>query len=270
MTARSGARRQPRLRRRYSPAEAVADRLRDRILSGDVPHGGLLPKLEDLTDEYGVSKASIREACRILETEGLLRVQRGNVGGAMVHAPEPELAAYTVGLVLQARDVSVPDVATAVERFEPICAELCAERADRATTVLPELREAQAELAECIERSDGEGAAGAARRWHEGLVTRCGNETTAVLIGTLAGLWTAHARNAAAESAARGVPMSDELSRRVYAEHEHIQALIEAGDAVGAAAAARAHVRTARIHPPSEDDPVTVVRATTVRDRLFG
>jgi GntR family transcriptional repressor for pyruvate dehydrogenase complex len=259
-----------RLRRRYNPAEAVADRLRDRILSGEVPNGGLLPKLEDLTDEFGVSKASVREAWRILETEGLLRVQRGNVGGAMVLAPEPGLAAYTVGLVLEAREVGVPDVASAIERFEPICAELCAERADRASTVLPVLRDAQRELAACIESGDGEGASLAARRWHEALVAQCGNDTTQVLIGTLEHLWTAHARHAAAESEARGVPMSIELSRKVHAEHEEIQALIAAGDAAGAAAAARAHLRTARIHPPTENDPVTLVRATTVRDQLFG
>ena len=47
------------------------------------PTRELLPKQEDLTDEFGVSKAAIREACRILETEGLLSVRRGNVGGAV-------------------------------------------------------------------------------------------------------------------------------------------------------------------------------------------
>jgi DNA-binding FadR family transcriptional regulator len=262
------AARRPRLRRRYSPAEAVADSLRDRILSGEVPAGGKLAKLEDLTEEFAVSKAAVREAWRILETEGLLRVQRGNVGGAVVRAPEPQHAAYTVGLILQSRDVDVPDVAAAVERFEPICAELCAERADRTTTVLPALRVAQAELQGCIERHDGEGAAMASRHWHEALVAQCGNETTVVLMGTLEGLWTSHVRHAAAESAARGVPMSDDLSRMVHAEHEHIQALIERGDPAGAAAAARAHLRTARIHP-ADDEPVVAVRATTVRDRLL-
>jgi GntR family transcriptional regulator, transcriptional repressor for pyruvate dehydrogenase complex len=34
-----------------------------------------------------VSKPSLREALRILEAEGLLSVQRGNVGGAIVRAP---------------------------------------------------------------------------------------------------------------------------------------------------------------------------------------
>lgn len=261
---------QTRRRRRYSPAEAVADRLRERILSGEVPDGGMLPKLEQLTEEFGVSLASVREACRILETEGLLSVLRGNVGGAVVHVPTPGQAAYTLGLVLEARTVTTDDVAAAVERLEPICAELCTERTDRADTVLPALRDAQQDLASCIDRGDGRGAALAARRWHEALVANCGNETTVVLLGTLAALRTAQVQRNADSLAARGVSLSAELSRAVYAEHEHIQALIEAGDASGAAAAARAHLHTARIHPPSEfEEDNALVRASAVRDRLY-
>ena len=49
----SGPLRQPRL------AEMVADVLRRRILSGVLADGDLLPKQEDLLDEFGVSKPSI-------------------------------------------------------------------------------------------------------------------------------------------------------------------------------------------------------------------
>jgi GntR family transcriptional regulator, transcriptional repressor for pyruvate dehydrogenase complex len=266
----SANRRQTRPRRRYSPAEAVADRLRDRILSGEVPNGGLLPKLEDLTEEFRVSKASLREACRILETEGLLSVLRGNVGGALVHVPQPAHAAYTVGLVLQAREVQIHDVASAVERFEPICVELCAERADRMTTVIPLLEAAQRDLAACIEHGDGEGAALAARTWHEAVVAGCGNETTVVLLGALEVVWTSQTRAKTMEFAKRGVALSPELSRKVYDEHEEVQARIAAGDVAGAAAAARAHLQTAHIHPPLDGYGARVVRANTVRDGVYG
>jgi DNA-binding FadR family transcriptional regulator len=271
MTDRTTApgRRQPRPRRRYSPAEAVADRLRDRILSGEVPNGGLLPKLEDLTEEFGVSKASLREACRILETEGLLSVLRGNVGGALVHVPEPAHAAYTVGLVLQARNVRLPDVASAIERFEPICAELCAERADRLTTVIPALAATQRDLAACIERGDGEGASFAARAWHEAVVAGCGNETTVVLLGALETVWSSQVRTKAVEYAKRGVALSPALSRQVYDEHELIQQRIVDGDAAGAAAAARAHLQHAHIHPPGDEIQSQPVRASTVRDDVY-
>jgi GntR family transcriptional repressor for pyruvate dehydrogenase complex len=254
-------------RRRHSPAEAVADELRARILSGEVPDGGELPKLDDLIAEFDVSRVAVRQACQILEAEGLLRVRRGNVGGSIATLPGAANAAYTLGQVLEGRRTTIGDVASAVERVEPICVELCAERGDRTETVLPALQAAQDELSTCIEAGDGVGAAEAARRWHEELVDRCGNDTLAVVLGAVEGVWGSHTRDRSVALEDAGVPLSEELSRRVHAEHQEIQRLIEAGDATGAAAAARAHLRTARIHPTGRSDD-TVVDALTVRDRL--
>ena len=62
-----------------------------------------------------MSRPSFREALRILESEGLVSVRRGNVGGAQVHAPTPENAARTLGLVLQARNVALDDLAAALD-----------------------------------------------------------------------------------------------------------------------------------------------------------
>lgn len=262
---------QPKRGRRWSPAEAVADQLRRRILSGEVPDGGLLPKIDDLMAEFGVSRPAVRSACAILETEGLLRVRRGHQGGAIVHAPGPANAAYTVAQVLEARRVQVPDVAAAVERLEPLCAQLCAERPDRDTAVLPALDAAQQDLATAIEQADGIAAAAAARRWHEALADGCGNETTRVLLGALELMWTSHSRASASDSVARGVPFSGEQSRRVHAEHAAIARLIAAGKAVAAAEAVRDHLRTARIHGQPTDAPATgAVRAELVRDSLSG
>src|SRR4051794_13103182 len=91
--------RQPRL------AEMVAAVLRDRIVSGELEDGAMLPKQEDLLAEFRISPPPMREALRILETEGLITVRRGNTGGAIVHRPQPGKAAYMMGLVLQSRAV---------------------------------------------------------------------------------------------------------------------------------------------------------------------
>lgn len=256
-------------RRRWSPADVVADELRGRILSGEVPDGGELPKLDDLMREYGVSRAIARQACHVLEAEGLIQVRRGNVGGSVVTLPGARNTAYTLGQVLEVRQVALGDVAAAVERFEPICAELCAERDDRSTRVLPALTEAQDRLAACIEAADGTGAADAARSWHAALVESCGNTTIAVVLGAVEGVWGSHTRATSAELEEAGVPMSEHLSRRVHAEHDEIQRLIESGDGIAAAAAARAHLRTARIHAADRRDDI-VVTALTVRDHLPG
>ncbi len=257
-----GATRARRPRRRFGAAEEVARRLREHILSGALDDGALLPKIDDLSAEFGVSRAAIREACLILEAEGLLSVQRGNVGGAIVHLPTAEHAAYSLSLVLQAGGVPLSDVRTAIERFEPLCVELCAERADRATTVLPALEASQQAYAAALEADDGEAAVTAARAWHEAIVLQCGNATTVASLGTLERVWTSHLRASAAKA---GLIAHDDAARTLT-EHQRIQELIARGDAAGAAEAARAHMRTARVHHTRDDELTSTVRAETVRD----
>src|ERR687892_2606249 len=82
-------------------AEMVADILRARIVDGEMADGDLLPKQDDLLDEFRVSRPSIREAMRILETEGLISVRRGNIGGAEGHPPKAGKAPYLFGVGVQ-------------------------------------------------------------------------------------------------------------------------------------------------------------------------
>src|ERR1700676_1127610 len=81
--------------------ESVARELRERILSGD--YVDTLPKQEPLMADFNVSAPSIREAFRVLESEGLIVVRRGNVGGATIRLPSVDDTAYQLGLALQAK-----------------------------------------------------------------------------------------------------------------------------------------------------------------------
>lgn len=137
--------RQPKL------AELVADALRQRILDGDLADGQLLPNQDSFVTEFGVSRPSMREALRILETEGLITVRRGNVGGAIVHRPQAKHVGYTLALVLESRKVAVNDVGSALRELEGTCAGLCARRVDRATEVVPALRAANLRSRESLD-----------------------------------------------------------------------------------------------------------------------
>ena len=131
--------RQPRV------AEIVASRLRDDILSGRLKEGDVLPSQETLLAEFGVSPPALREAIHILETDGLISVRRGNVGGAVVHLPSAERTAHMISMVLQSRAATPADVSGALMHLEPICAGMCAAREDRLTEVVPYL---EAEIAD--------------------------------------------------------------------------------------------------------------------------
>lgn len=242
-------------------AEQVADQLRRRILTGELPDGSILPKEDELLVEYPISKPSLREAMRILEAEGLLTVRRGKLGGAVVHRPDAANLAYTMGLVLGAGQVGLADVGTALLQVEPACAALCAQRPDRKRTVVPILRELHEESVRSV--SDLQQATSASRRYHEALVRHCGNETMIILAGALEALWSAHEQNWSARVTDHStVPVEER--RAVLEDHRQVIDAIDVGDAQRARDLAAAHLVNAQQYPGVEGvvDP-TMVRTWT-------
>jgi GntR family transcriptional repressor for pyruvate dehydrogenase complex len=106
--------------------QQIADELRGLIVSGDLADGESLGREPDLVQRFGVSRPSLREALRILETEGLIRVVRGLHGGVVVQSPDQRMTARTAALVLQARNVSLADVFEARSMLEPLAAKAVA------------------------------------------------------------------------------------------------------------------------------------------------
>jgi GntR family transcriptional regulator, transcriptional repressor for pyruvate dehydrogenase complex len=109
-------------------AELIAGHLRGQIVRGDLLAGAALPPETTLMRQFGVSRPTLREAFRILETESLLAIRRGSRGGAQVTAPSPSVAARYFGLLLQLRGATIGDVYEARSAFEPACARLLAQR----------------------------------------------------------------------------------------------------------------------------------------------
>ena len=58
-------------------AEEVADRIRILILDGTFPPGQALPSERTLTERFGVSRGSVRDAIRMLGVIGLLQTRHG-------------------------------------------------------------------------------------------------------------------------------------------------------------------------------------------------
>ena len=221
----------------------VADILRTRIVDGALPDGSMLPKQDDLIDEFQVSRPSFREALRILENEGLISVRRGNVGGAQVHSPTAENAARTLGLVLQARQVELDDLAGALAVIEPACAAHCANQPDRHASLVPRLRELN-RLAREVPVEDPLGAARGAAEFHNEIINGCGNATLVIVIGALEQLWSLHERAWADFSHESGGEPDFELRESVLAAHEAITDAIDAGDPALAHRVAASHLAT--------------------------
>ena len=67
----------PRINPQRTLSERVADQLRDRIAAGEFPVGTLIPTENDLAEEMGVSRNSVREALRALVHAGMLGARAG-------------------------------------------------------------------------------------------------------------------------------------------------------------------------------------------------
>jgi GntR family transcriptional regulator, transcriptional repressor for pyruvate dehydrogenase complex len=218
-------------------AETVADELRDNILADD---NYRLPTQEQLVKDFGVSYPSIREALRILETEGLVTVRRGNVGGADVHRPDETSAAYHLGLSLQAGRVTLHDLAVGLQMLEPMCAAECARRDDRLEVVVPALTKAIDESVEHI--TNGVDFTHAARDFHDMVVSFTPIATIRYAVGSYVALWTAQ-EEAWAEARTRHgeYPSQLEAEGAVHA-HRRLVEEIAAGRADEAERMARAHL----------------------------
>lgn len=219
----------------------MAAELRARILADD--GDGRLPTQDQLVSEFGVSYPSIREAIRILETEGLVTVRRGHLGGAEVHRPDESSAAYHLGLALQGRRVTLGDLAAGLRLLEPQCAAECARRDDREEEVVPALIasiDASAELT-----ADGVAFTRAAREFHDLLVAFTANATVRHVIGSLVALWSAQEQTWAEAMTQRGQYPSPQEASRAVDTHRRIAAEIAAGHAAEAERIARAPGRDA-------------------------
>jgi GntR family transcriptional repressor for pyruvate dehydrogenase complex len=229
--------RQPRV------AEIVASKLRDDILSGRLKEGDILPSQESLFGEFGVSPPALREAIHILETDGLISVRRGNVGGSVVHRPTPERTAQMISMVLQARSATPADVSAALMHLEPVCAGMCAARDDRMTEVVPYLQH-QIDV-QAAQFDDLSQYVPNARRFHETLVSRCGNESMILLIGSLELIWSAH-ESSVWDDDGEPAPMVDKTRRAALRDHQRLLDAISDGNQARAARLAQDHLAAAR------------------------
>lgn len=252
-------------RRRLSArrtAEIVAEELRRQIIDGELADGDLLPRQDDLVRRFNVSLVSLREALRILETEGLVSVRRGNRGGAIVHAPGKSSAAYMLGLVLQSNSVGLTDLGLALQELEPCCAAMAAGRADRGMTLVPELRSMNDLMAKHLD--DEVRFTEIGREFHDAIGRGCGNSTMVAVMHSLEALWTSHEQEWAQRTEARGAYPSMAQRGAVLNVHTKLTSAIESGDVERARRLAARHVVDTQTYVTS-DDPGQRITAPTLR-----
>ncbi|WP_339949614.1 GntR family transcriptional regulator [uncultured Albimonas sp.] len=153
---RSPARRRA-VARGLSRPQAIAETLKDWIVEQDLAPGDRLPQEAQLITVLGASKGTVREALRVLETQGLIRTRTGPGGGAFITPVDGDHAALLLANLffferpeladlLQMRRALMPALAAALaQTLEPADIEaLAGTAAPLANSKDPEARRAAA------------------------------------------------------------------------------------------------------------------------------
>ena len=85
-------------------AALIAAKIRRQIVRRELLPGMTLPTEPELLAELGVSRPTLREAFRILETESLISVRRGVGGGALVLTPDVSVSVPDTTIFIAAED----------------------------------------------------------------------------------------------------------------------------------------------------------------------
>lgn len=106
--------------------DMLASRLRNQILSGTYIAGQQLPSERDLMEQTGISRNAVREALRILETQGLVTTRLGRYGGSFVCQPTDEMFSHYLTIFSRAHSIPLKSLVQARLALEPQVALLAA------------------------------------------------------------------------------------------------------------------------------------------------
>jgi GntR family transcriptional repressor for pyruvate dehydrogenase complex len=214
--------------------EQILLQIEEAIIEGRLKPGDRLPPERDLAQTFGVSRASVREALRVLEMFGVIMARRGtgpDAGSIVAHSAQNGLESALrlhVGLLR----IPTKDMVEVRAVLEQQAAQKAAERADdKATARLREIVDSMRAATESNEFNDFD------TEFHVELARVSGNSLLPVLMEALRGTM----KRAMLEGFGR---LDDWRAERdvLVAEHERVVSCIDAGDREGAGKAIQGHV----------------------------
>jgi GntR family transcriptional regulator, transcriptional repressor for pyruvate dehydrogenase complex len=108
--------------------ELLARRILRQITQNGLQAGDRLPAEARMLEELGSGRASLREALRILEIHGVIRIKPGPQGGPRVTGLSASDLGQTMTLYLQRNGADFRDLVEARMTLEPVMAALAAKR----------------------------------------------------------------------------------------------------------------------------------------------
>jgi GntR family transcriptional repressor for pyruvate dehydrogenase complex len=218
---------QPLIKARWPLHREVAEILSERIISGELRENSMLPTERELGVAMGVSRTVIREAIKLLESRGLVRIERGR--GTVVQEPNGGPLSETLKLLLRRQEHVLLHLLEIRKILEVSIAGLAAER--RTDTNLKAMEQALETMRQ--KPSLPEGYVDADVAFHAEIARASQNAVVLVLLEPLTDLL----RESRLKSFSG--PRMVEVRAR---QHQEIYQCICAKDAAGAREAMRRHL----------------------------
>lgn len=209
---------------RFKRGAEVARLLVERIVEGPLPPGTSLGSERELVAGFGVSRAVLREAVRILEHLGVASMRTGRAGGLLVTTPSSRAAGAAALVYLRYRGVRGAHLRTARRELVGLVAELAVRRRGGGPLAPGATGEA--------------GRFGSLRRLEDHLSAALGNPVLTLLVRMLRRMTEELTRPPVAVEAPGAAGAAAE---GLEGEEAALRAALERGDPEAARAAARAY-----------------------------
>lgn len=216
-------------------AEIVADRIRTDIARAGLGAGELAGSERDLLVRYGVSRAVLREAIRLLEYHSVAGMRRGPGGGLIVNRPDPSASIEAIALYLEHQGIDFDGLRTVRDAIELGCIELVVAR--RAEPGVAERLAA----AQHLDATDQAVLEASSHLFHTELAELTGNPVLALFQRILTTLSARHLRAVPRTGTAPTTPV---MAAEVARVHRGIAEAVLAGDTGLAKHRMRRHLAT--------------------------
>jgi DNA-binding FadR family transcriptional regulator len=212
-------------------AERVARRIERRIADLGWPVGTSLGSEAELLAEYGVSRAVLREAIRLVEHHNVAVMKKGPGGGLTVTEPDVATVAEAVAIYLDRQGVSTIQLFDARVGLELQALELATRNLQE--EAIGQLRAALAVEGQYLDRLEHglPADAGALHGIHHFLARLSGNPAITLFIESLIELTIGQAIDEFSGDRGAGVASDLNVIRELHHAHERIVEAVISGDA---------------------------------------
>ncbi len=128
--------------------DEIVRQIEQKILLGDLKPSTMLPPENQMVKEFGVSRNTVREALRMLEASGMVKIKQGSRGGAMVSQFTGEVVTDLLVKAVRLGGISGDQICEFRLAIEPYIAQALAERKNVNPEILAMAERAIAEAEE--------------------------------------------------------------------------------------------------------------------------